>query len=471
MKSIVESKFLKLIKNTGIFAVTNMMSKIAALIIVPVFSFYLSTSEYGIIDTVITTVGLLMPLLSLSINEAVIRFGMIQEVDTKKVLSNAIVIIAGGLFLYVISIPFTLRYLDIRKYILVTGLILILNITDSIFAAYLKAVDRIKLCSLLSVLQTCTFLIFSIISIVKLHNGIFGYLYSMVISYAINVLLFVYIIFKPENFRLQKPDVRLLKKMVIYSTPLMVNGLMWWIMMSLDKYFIIYFLGQSSNGIYSVSNKIPGIISLVHTTFFSAWQLSAIEEYSSKDKSGFYSSVFEKYSGIAFSASFVTITVVRPFITIFFAEEYRIAWRYSLFLILATMIYSFSSFYGAMYTASKNTVNALTSSTMGAVTNLILNLELIPRFGIQGAAAATFLSYTVMWLIRLYDTRKYARISFNKIKFGVNSLIATAQIGVMLSEYQYSFIITVLLCICGLIININDLILTFLKFRARGKQL
>ena len=79
-----------------------------------------------------------------------------------------------------------------------------------------------------------------------------------------------------------------MKEMLVYCIPMIPNSIMWWITDASDKYMIAFFVGVSSNGIYALAKKIPSVLSMLHSVFFQAWQLSAVEESEAKDKSHYY---------------------------------------------------------------------------------------------------------------------------------------------------------------------------------------
>lgn len=74
------NKYNKLVSNSVIFAIGNFSSKLITVIMLPFYTSYLSQSDYGQIDLMITTIALLLPLLTLNIVEAVIRFSLDKKI-------------------------------------------------------------------------------------------------------------------------------------------------------------------------------------------------------------------------------------------------------------------------------------------------------------------------------------------------------------------------------------------------------
>ena len=85
--------------------------------------------------------------------------------------------------------------------------------------------------------------------------------------------------------------------MLAYSVPFIPTAIFWWITGVSGRYMISGFLGSASNGIYSVSSKLPSMLTMLSTVFMDAWQLSAGTE-SSGDKNEhrrFYSHIWSLF--------------------------------------------------------------------------------------------------------------------------------------------------------------------------------
>lgn len=69
-------KYKRLISNTVIFAVGTFSSKVLVFLLMPLYTRVLTDAEYGVTDLIVQTGNLLLPLVSLGIINAVIRFGL-----------------------------------------------------------------------------------------------------------------------------------------------------------------------------------------------------------------------------------------------------------------------------------------------------------------------------------------------------------------------------------------------------------
>ena len=88
--------YKQLKRNTLIIAIGNLGSKAIAFVLAPLYSFYLTTSQYGTMDLITTTVGLVMPFFCLDIFEATFRYSNDKEYDENKVISSSLFVCLPG---------------------------------------------------------------------------------------------------------------------------------------------------------------------------------------------------------------------------------------------------------------------------------------------------------------------------------------------------------------------------------------
>ena len=96
----MKNKYSDLSKNVVLFTISSFGQKILAFLLVPLYTSFLSTQEYGIIDLVSTTVNLLIPVFSLNMAEGVMRFTL-EDKENKDYLSYGIITIAKGTLLLI----------------------------------------------------------------------------------------------------------------------------------------------------------------------------------------------------------------------------------------------------------------------------------------------------------------------------------------------------------------------------------
>lgn len=403
-------KSKKLILNTLIFGIGNLGSKLILFTLVPIYTFYLSTSQYGYTDLITTIISLVIPTISLSIYEAVLRFVLDREKNNYlEVFNTGLVILISSSLIVLIS-GFIINYFLKVDYTIVITLLIVFQMLNVFLTQYIKGLQKNIVFAINGLLLALLTVIFSVIMFNILSDNVFAYFISQLLAYIISLIFLIIFgkLINDTNFRLF--NLTLLKKMIIFSLPLIPNQLMWWVMNVSDRYFIMYFLGLSSNGLYAVATKIPTLLSIVSSVFMQAWQISAIEEKNSIDKNNFYSSVFNNLSAILLLIISLVFCILKSVVTLFLDVEYDSVWRYVPFLMLSLLLSNYAMFYGMNYLANLKTTGIFKTSIYGAVVNFILNIILIPIFGINGASIATLFSFFVVWIVRMRETRDFVKI-------------------------------------------------------------
>jgi len=381
----------------------------------PLYTRMLTTSEYGQLDILQTTISLLIPLVTFQVVEAVFRFSvdMRDKDSASKVLTNGIFLCLVGMLITLLLFPIFNNSEPFATYTAVFYLMMFLTIFHGIIKQFVRGLEKIKTFVAADLIYTGSFVTFNVVFLVNLRMGLRGYFLSMVLAHlvAIIVLIIFANVFKYLN--LKSFNKKLLKTMLIYSMPLIPNGLMWWVMNVSDRYILTYFLGFDATGIYSVSYKFPSLITLMNSIFFMAWQLSAMQEYGKEGYDSFYKNIFGVLSSFLLLITAVVLLILKPLMSVFVADAFYESWKYVPLLLVGTVFQAFSSFFGTNYTASKKTKGAFTTSVYGAIVNIVINLLLIPIWGIQAAAFSTMLAYLTMWFLRIFDTKKFVKIKID----------------------------------------------------------
>ncbi|MDT2802007.1 oligosaccharide flippase family protein [Vagococcus lutrae] len=428
------NNYKKLINNSLIFAIGNFGSKLIVLFLVPLYTYYLTPSEYGTSDIILSIVSLLTPVITLSVFDAVLRFVMENKESNKNIFTNGFIITVLGNIIFMIITPLFLVFGSRIELVLLMISILFSQSFQSLLSQFTRSIGKVKLFAFNGILTTLSLLISNLIFLVLFNKGLIGYLISQVISLAIsNIYLFI----KLKAWRLLSInyyDGRLLKMMLLYSLPLMPNALMCWLTNTSNRFFILYFLGASTTGLFAVANKIPSILSIVQSVFFQAWQMSAIETYNQKNSENFYSNVFLYFSIIMILSISILLIMIKPIFIFFISSSFFESWRLTPFLLIAVMFSSFSSFLGTNYIASKETKGILYSTILGAFINIFLSLVLINLLGANGAGIATTISFLSMWIYRYIDTQKYIQMSINWKKLLINLFLLFIQIALFYSS-------------------------------------
>lgn len=468
-------KYKKLLSNSFIFFIGNFGSKLISILMVPLYTKVLTPSEYGVSDLILTTINLLVPILTLELGQAAIRFAIdAKSIGEKESIYSSILF--QGLFVSLISFlmfPIISYFKVFGDYNFLFLFMLIMSSFNNMLLMYIRGIGKVIPYALNGILTTLITVGSNLLLLLVLKMGIQGYLISMIIAYLVSN---VYLMTNANSIlKNRKIDLNrsLMKEMLSFSTPLVPNTIIWWLINGSTRYFILYFVGASGNGLYAVANKVPSIISVVTTIFTQAWQISSFEEFESKEKDSFYTNVFNIFLFLIFLCISVLIMIIKPIFSLIIDPTYFESWKIAPFLILGVGYSSLSAFLGTNYTAAKSTRGTFYSSIIGGVTSIISNILLIPTFGVIGSGIGNLISFVIMFLYRLIDTKRFVKIKIDYFNFLImNLMILVLILGQFYLENRYIYFLDVIVLIVMLGANLKLILSLGSKFKVliRGKN-
>ena len=403
--------------------------------LLPLYTSFLVQEQFGAIDIVHTTVTLLIPILTLSSHDGVLRFAMDQCEDKKKVFSLGMEVTVAGCVLLTLLLPVYGQISVFTAYRYEFLALYIVSAFNSIFANFARTIDRIKLIAVSSIVSSATTMGLNVFLIAGPPRlGVEGYLFSMIAGSLVGCVLYFFVGRMYRYFSLRGFDRALLKRMILYSIPLIPNYLFWWINSSLDRYCLTAITGLAATGLYSLASKIPTLLNTLTSIFQQAWSISAIKEYQSEEGAAFFSSIHRIFTYVMLLSSSFLVAICQYLSMFFFQGENYEAWSLIPLLVLAFYYSSLNSFLGSIYTATKKTKSLFVTTAAGAGVNVAFNLLLIPFFGPYGAAAATCLSHFVVWLVRSITSRRILAIQVDYKRMIPSQALLILQVGLMTAQ-------------------------------------
>ena len=453
------NRYLKLLKNFFLMVIGQFSSKLLSFLLVPLYTYILSTEEYGSFELITTTVTLLTPLLTLVIAEGVMRFCLDEKYDNRQVLTIGLVIVLCGSLLLFALYPLTLVIEVLRGHFFWLFIFFFSSNLHTVMSQYLKGTGDVKFFTVCGVISTAVTLGLNILFLVVLDMGIVGYM----AAYAITHIVIVGVICVKINviksitnpFKIEKSTYQEILK---YTCPMIPNSLSWWINNSLDKYMITWIISTAAMGVYSVAYKIPSIITIFVTLFMSAFQISAVENFGSDESKQFFGRVYKSFSSFCLIVSSALILGAELIAKILYQKDFFAAWPMSCVLIFSVVFHSMSGCLGTVYTSAKRTKFLFYSTAIGALINIVLNFILIHKMGIMGAAVATLISNVCVWVFRLISARKMLNFPINMLTDILSYVFITVEIILVVTDNLYAFLFAVLAFVVVCVINIMQFV-------------
>lgn len=446
--------FKKLAAQTAIYGIPSILGRFLNFLLVPLYTYGLLTQQqYGIVNVFYSYSALLMVILTYGMETAFFRFSE-SEPDKKRVYSTGLIslTITTFLFLFVIHLfPGTIArwiaYPQYVNFIIWFAWILALDTLSAIPFARLRAKNRpvlfatIKTISILSnILLNLFFLLLCPYILSHFGDSLAGkmvhlfyrsdwtieYIFlSNLLASALTIILLI-----PQIFNLKwLLDLKLLKRMLIYSLPLMIAGMAGIVNETFDRLLLRYLLPLSPDmaeaqvGIYSACYKIAVLMVLFIQAYRFAAEPFFFAQMKNQDAKVVYARVMD-YFIIAVSVIFlITMLFLDTVFIHFTGPKFRSARNVIPILMLAKLFLGVYYNLSIWYKLTGRTMWGAALTIIGAAVTLGLNIYWIPRspdhliYGYLGSAWATFACYTTMMILGYLIGQKYYPIKYNLKKF------------------------------------------------------
>lgn len=402
----------RLIRHLRNYASAGVMSALIGLISFPLLTRNLSVEDYGIVGLIASSATFFIAMGKLGMQHAVIRyFAQVKNGNSVFTLVQMnSTVVAVFLLLAVLTtlfwlvsgffiLPAFLQSENIPSLFLIGSGIVFVRILGSGVVNFLRAQQRSGDVAIAQ--TTARFLNLVLILIVLISSGLNPWLViaCLFVAEAAGMGYAAWQYRSDFLFEMKEVSSKLAKAMLFYGLPLMILESLSLVLRLSDRYLIESMLGVGSLGQYSASYNlcayleiiiIAAILQAVKPAYLHLWETEGYDR-----TAAFLSDAFHFYMvvGIAFIAMFAVTspyvlsllagpkyqpgTVIIPYVALSF-------WLDGAMLFLAGGLYIF-----------KNTKILMLCGLAATVVNVMLNILLIPRYGITGAAVVTVFSYAL----------------------------------------------------------------------------
>ncbi|PEU60002.1 hypothetical protein CN395_15310 [Priestia megaterium] len=407
----------RLLINTIILSFGSVFPKSVTFLILPILTAALTKAEYGTYDLVLTSTSFIVPIFSLLIEQAVFRvlLDAKTEIERKKIITNSLVYILACSFLLFIVTSLIVQQLKI-EFCISISIYMVLNLYYRYTLQICRGLGFLKKYSLSSIINSFLNLFLILLFIKWIDYGLYGLLIALNVSILVATLYSIFSISLTKYFSKTLYDWNYIKKLLIYSAPLLPNTLSWWVVSVSDRWIITIFLGVEMTAIYAIANKIPSMFNLVYNNFNLAWQESASTTVSDDDMADYYTNIFNHMFNFLVGILLILITTSPILFKVFVDESYYLAYYQMPVLFLAMFFNSFAAYYGGIYVALKKTKNIGLSSLIAALLNIVMNLLFINKIGLYAASFSTLLAYFTLTMYRAIDLQQLIKIRYSYTK-------------------------------------------------------
>jgi len=414
---VAESKTL--VKNTTIYALGDILPRLLSFISFPILTSYLTPADYGIVNYVTTLNTFLMVVGFLGVNTYfLVHFYRCEDMMAqKKLLGNLFSFILGfnlllGILLLSIG-PLIYEFLgsNISFYpYLALGLgIHFFSLFSVLPSALYRLLEKPMLLTIINISKGVITLLLILLFVVYFNFTAIGVLYATLIVNFCFAGVFYYF---TRNYIQWNLDFNQLRKVLIFSLPLVPGSLAYYATTISDRILIEKYLSLNELGIYSTSATLAMILHIFSYGAYKAFEPYIFKHFGKENFDKIFAEVRNGYVYILLIGAFGLSLFSEEFFIIFSDERFHAAYWYVPLIIIGVYSSSLSMLYGTVITAkSKTKINSLIN-TVGAVLSIGLNLILLPKFGLISAALVSSFALSVMFLI----SKSYAKLQVDNLR-------------------------------------------------------
>ena len=442
----MKSSYKQLLSDTVVFGVGNALMKLVQFCLMPIYTAYMTTEQYGVGELINNLNELLYPLACLAIYDAVFRFALDDDGRKKSVLSS-------GLALTVISLPIVLVAASISffvfhfQYVWLLALMCFTAGVRYVCVHFTRGINRPLLFAGAGVFGSLVIFACAVLFLSVLHLGITGYLLSFALAH---ILTTIFVVIRGKLYKyfsfseISKNEIQL---MVRYSIPMIPNGMTWSAVNFIDRYAILIVCGASTAGLFTAAGKLPAVINMISMIAQQSLQIFAAKEIKSENKNKSFSTVFSAYSILMLLMGSFVIAITELLSKVLLKGDFYESSKYVPLLLVVALISNYSAYFAMFYNAIKDTKMILITTVIGALVNIVFAIALVIPFGAWGVIASSVIAYLTMMIMRYINTRHIVHTSPDIQYHIVAVAIIVIQVIILSMQIDYATVLSIILLI------------------------
>ena len=430
-------------RHSAIYGIGGLVSRVIAVLLLPLYTHYLTPSDYGKIETLLALTTVMGLVLRAGITSAFFRFyfDVSDDEGRRRVLRTSFWFTMGGgtlglLLLLALAGPVSTLLFgssDSADLVRAAGVALWATVNYEQLTALFRVEERSVAFVCASLANIFLTIGFTLLLVVALEKGPIGVIVG---NFSGTLIVYLALLgYRREQLGLQF-DRGLLREMNRFGLPLVPTALFLWVTNFSDRFFLVKLADVAEAGLYSVGVRIASAMVLLLTAFRMAWPAFAYSIRDEREARQTYAYVLTYLTVITAWAA-LALTLLAPWLVDLlaapdFAESSRVVGP----LAFSTVAYAAYIVVAIGVGRVRRTQFNWVVTGVAAVVNVVLNLALIPAYGMLGAAIATVAAYTTMavgmawWSQRLYPVP----YQWRRVVTAVAGAVALAAVGKLVDD-------------------------------------
>lgn len=457
------SRESNLVKNTAIITIGKVCTQLVSFFLLPLYTAILSTEDYGVVDLLNTLVALLLPLVTLQIDQALFR--ELVEVRgnkdaTAKIIKTGMASVTAQCLIYFGAFVCLSPWIQNEyKYFLASNVLI--NAVLGVLLQIARGLGNNKSYAKASFFSASLTIMFNVVFLVGVQLGAKGMLTATFLGQMLAALYLVLSLHIVQYVKMGEYEKGMVTRLLKYSIPLIPNAISWWIIDASDRVLVSSILGVSQNGILAASLKFASLLTGLNYITTLSWTESIAVAINDEDIENYFNRMVDVFLRFYIAISMGMIACMPFVFPILVNEQYHAGYGLIPISIMATLFNVVVGLISVVYVAKKNTKAIAQTAVMAAVINISVHLLLIRYVGLYAAVLSSLVAFLSMSILRISDIRKkgYMSITINRKLITLTFVVLIGVLWAYYSSYQLAhivaFAITVLFAI---LINKNTFI-------------
>lgn len=411
-------QFKKLAGHSAVYGLAVVGSTIGMMICTPMFLHHLNRSEYGMNEILNVLASMIFVVANLGISAVFIKVYIndCKNEGERKQMFSSMLVFAVALTVFMVLLttavarPVSSLLFKQSHYGNLVRLATTASAMQLIMAVImqsLRAKEWAVKFVIVNLIQFAVVILLNLYFMLVRHMGVFGIQLAALLCNLAAVLVGLFVLRADLVLRFSG---RIVKTVLLTSLPVLPSSIAPWILNVSDRYFLNGFCGLSDTGLYAAGYKVGmiGVFTVMNAVGY-AWPTIFYANSDSEDAPRLCANVL-KYYLVVLAAVALAFSVFSPEIVRVIAKrEYWDAYRIVPYIAGAYVLYAVQ-FYTIPLFIRANRGKALSIIMGGAAAgNLLLNLLLIPHYGIWGAVASTVITFSAETAVSVwYATNLFA---------------------------------------------------------------
>lgn len=423
------------LKHSAIYSLGNIASKLIGIVLLPLYTKHITVAEYGILGILEITIMILTQVLILGQSQAYLRFHDLDENIQRK--KSLLFTLFSFLFLLAIFInivgqsvaPFLARFFfnpeEFEIYFRLCFVIIALQILNNLFLSVLRAKERSGLYATSNIIKIALTLGFNIYFVAFAGLGVRGILYSYLIGDGVLLLLLLLLAIREM---IPKFDPHILKTAFVFGFPLIFTSLAGMLLNMGDRYILKLLVDYREVGLYNLGYKIAGILNVLFIQSFSLALLPiAYKMYGQKGDKRYYSKMLTYFVFVLCWAGLALTLFGREIVELLaLSPDYWAAYQVVPYIVLGYIFSGARSVVNIGLYLKRKTSYIAYNAIGAAILNIGLNLLLIPKYKMMGAAIATVISFFTLYVVTYFTASRFYKVLYENEKVAGMLLISAA---------------------------------------------